>query len=151
MPPVVGTKDPALDSDKASETVETNTPEPAELTLKDLRLEDVNAAAYRDGAEFIRGASPLILKTQILLDRAGASPGVIDAYNGDNVAKAIAAVETVLNLPVDGKLDRDVWAALAADDAPPVLVAYTITDEDLAGPFTPDFSASPLQLAFKLH
>jgi lipoprotein-anchoring transpeptidase ErfK/SrfK len=151
VPPVVGTKDSALESDKASEAVETNTAEPTELTLKDLRLEEVNAATYRDGAELIKGASPLILKTQILLDRAGASPGVIDAYNGDNVAKAIAAVETVLNLPVDGKLNRDVWAALVAANAPPVLVAYTISDEDLAGPFTPDISADYSEQAKLSH
>jgi lipoprotein-anchoring transpeptidase ErfK/SrfK len=97
----------------------------------------VNAATYTDDPAAMRGASPLALKTQILLDRAGASPGVIDSYAGGNVAKAIASVETVLGLPVDGKLDRHVWDALGGDTAPPVLIQYTITAEDAAGPFLP--------------
>jgi lipoprotein-anchoring transpeptidase ErfK/SrfK len=112
-------------------------PPPAPATMAQLRVDDVNAATFSDDGGAPRGASPLVLKTQILLDRAGASPGVIDALNGGNVAKAIAAVETVLNLPVDGRLDPQVWAALGGDRASPVLVPYTITDQDVAGPFVP--------------
>jgi lipoprotein-anchoring transpeptidase ErfK/SrfK len=108
---------------------------PPERTLESLSVEEVNAATWHENARAAAGADPLILKAQVLLDRAGASPGVIDAYYGDNVAKAIAAVETVLQLPVDGLLDRDVWKALGGDQAAPVLVSYTITDEDVAGPF----------------
>jgi lipoprotein-anchoring transpeptidase ErfK/SrfK len=100
-----------------------------------LRVDEVNAATFAPGAEAKRGANPLILKAQILLDRAGASPGVIDGVYGSNVAKAIAAVETVLGLPIDGKLDENVWAALGGDAAPPVLVEYTITAEDASYPF----------------
>jgi hypothetical protein len=44
-----------------------------------------------------------------------------------------------------------VWAPLAADDAPPVLVAYTITETDLAGPFTPDISADYSEQAKLKH
>jgi lipoprotein-anchoring transpeptidase ErfK/SrfK len=108
-----------------------------ERTLGQLKVEEVNAATFAEHAETIHGASPLVLKAQILLDRAGASPGVIDAYYGGNVAKAIAAVETVLGLPVDGQLDKEVWAALGGDQAPPVLVEYTITEEDASYPFLP--------------
>ncbi len=108
-----------------------------ERTLGQLKVDEVNAATFAEHAETIHGASPLVLKAQILLDRAGASPGVIDAYYGGNVAKAIAAVETVLGLRVDGQLDTEVWAALGGDQAPPVLVAYTITEEDASYPFLP--------------
>jgi lipoprotein-anchoring transpeptidase ErfK/SrfK len=66
---------------------------------------------------------------------------VIDAYYGENVAKAIAAVETVLQLPVDGRLDPQVWAALGGDNAPAALVQYTITEDDTAGPFVPEIPA----------
>lgn len=45
---------------------------------------------------------PSIVRLQVLLDRAGASPGVIDGYDGENVRAAIAAFETMHHLPVDG-------------------------------------------------
>jgi lipoprotein-anchoring transpeptidase ErfK/SrfK len=111
--------------------------QPGERTMAQLTVDEVNAATYREAAEDIHGASPLILKTQILLDRAGASPGVIDSLYGSNVAKAIASVETVLGLPVDGRLDRKVWEALGGDNARPVLVSYAITVEDMSYPFLP--------------
>jgi lipoprotein-anchoring transpeptidase ErfK/SrfK len=113
----------------------------AERTRESLTAEEVNAASFVEDAEAIRGASPLILKAQVLLDRAGASPGVIDAYYGANVAKAIAAVETVLGLTVDGALDRQVWEALGGDDAPQALVEYAITAEDMSYPFLPSIPA----------
>jgi lipoprotein-anchoring transpeptidase ErfK/SrfK len=100
-----------------------------------LDADEVNAATYSDAAARKRGATPLMLKAQILLDRAGASPGVIDGVSGGNVAKAVAAVETVLGLPIDGQLDSQVWAALGGDAAPPVLIEYTITEEDASYPF----------------
>lgn len=103
--------------------------------METLRPEAVNAATYQEHADDIRGASPLILKLQVLLDRNNASPGVIDSYYGDNVAKAIAAMESVLGLPVDGELDPDVWKALGGESARPPLMEYEITAEDVAGPF----------------
>ncbi len=107
----------------------------AERTRESLTAEEVNGAALPAEVPPLKGANPLVLKTQILLDRAGASPGVIDAYAGGNFSKAIAAVETVLGLPADGVLDKAVWDALGGDAAPAVLVKYTITAEDLAYPF----------------
>ena len=101
-------------------------------------IDRVNAATFQAGAESDEGLSPLILKAQVLLDRANASPGVIDGLYGDNVAKAIAAYETVLGLPIDGRLDQEVWTALGGDSAAPVLVEYTITEDDVDGPFTPE-------------
>jgi len=112
-------------------------PAATERALASLTPEEVNAAIFADDANAIPGASPIVLKAQVLLDRAGASPGVIDAYAGGNVAKAVAAVETVLGLAADGILDRQVWDALGGDSAPPVLVQYAITPEDLAYPFLP--------------
>jgi lipoprotein-anchoring transpeptidase ErfK/SrfK len=73
--------------------------------------------------------NPAIVHLQVLVDRAGSSPGVIDGYFGDNLSKAIAGFEALQRLPVDGKLDPDVLGRLAADNAP-VIQAYAITEDD---------------------
>lgn len=72
--------------------------------------------------------NPAIVHLQVLLDRAGSSPGVIDGYFGDNLTKAIAGFEALQRLPVDGKLDPDVLGRLT-DDAP-AIQAYAIIQED---------------------
>ncbi|MGQ7791173.1 L,D-transpeptidase family protein [Faunimonas sp. B44] len=83
-----------------------------------------------------RGApSPAIMKLQILLDRRRISPGVIDGYDGDNVRKALRLFEALHTLPIDGKLDNEVWGLLTSADPGPVLTTYTITEADVAGPF----------------
>src|SRR5690606_6831554 len=45
---------------------------------------------------------PAIVHLQVLLDRTGSSPGVIDGFDGDNVRKAVAGFEAMHDLPVDG-------------------------------------------------
>ncbi len=72
--------------------------------------------------------NPAVVHLQVLLDRAGSSPGVIDGYFGDNLTKAIAGFEALQHLPVDGKLDPDVLARFV-DDVPAVQ-AYAITEDD---------------------
>lgn len=69
-----------------------------------------------------------IVKLQVLLDRAGVSPGVIDGYFGDNLIKAIAGFEAQQKLPVDGKLDPNVLERLM--DVVPAVQAYAITADD---------------------
>ncbi len=137
--PGTSTETPAATSSQPAATTsapaaETNA-EPqapaAEGTRESLTPDAVNAAVFPDTPVELKGASPLVLKAQILLDRAGASPGAIDGYAGGNLSRAVAAVEAVLGLPVDGTLDRQVWDAIGGDDASPVLVEYTITLEDL--------------------
>ncbi|KSV72799.1 hypothetical protein N183_25295 [Sinorhizobium sp. Sb3] len=74
---------------------------------------------------------PAIVRLQVLLDRAGASPGVIDGYDGENVRKAIAAFETMQDLPADGKLDPDVIERIS--DRTPTVQPYVISEEDTKG------------------
>jgi lipoprotein-anchoring transpeptidase ErfK/SrfK len=73
---------------------------------------------------------PLVVKAQILLDRAGISPGAINGQDDINFAKAISTFETSRGLFVDGKLDVEVWEALGGEAAAPVLIDYKITAKD---------------------
>lgn len=86
-----------------------------------------------EGQEAAR--DPVLLKAQILLDRARFSPGVIDGWPGDNTVNAIKAFEKRHGLEIDGQLDSQVWKKLAAGQNLPVLVNYTITTDDVSGPF----------------
>jgi lipoprotein-anchoring transpeptidase ErfK/SrfK len=78
---------------------------------------------------------PAVLRAQILLDRARFSPGVIDGLGGENTRQAIAAYEQANGLPSDGQLDEAVFNRLTSSDGAPVLLDYTLTDQDVAGPF----------------
>jgi lipoprotein-anchoring transpeptidase ErfK/SrfK len=76
------------------------------------------------------------LRAQILLDRANFGPGEIDGAFGSNLARAINGFQANAGLPVTGRIDAATWAALDKDSAP-VLVRYTVTAADVAGPFNP--------------
>ena len=95
-----------------------------------------NQAAWVEAPASPAAKRDMLLRAQILLDRAHFSPGVIDGQDGENVKNAIAAFERANGLPEDGLLDAQVWAKLTAD-AGPVLTDYVITAQDVAGPFTP--------------
>lgn len=72
---------------------------------------------------------PAIVHLQVLLDRAGSSPGVIDGFDGDNVRKAVAGFEAMHDLPVDGKPDREVIGQL--ENRKPVMRTVEIRQEDV--------------------
>lgn len=93
---------------------------------------DIEAAAF-SGADLPGGRSPLTAKVQMLLDRAGISPGVTDGYRGGMSESAIRAFERQRGLPVDGILDATIWAQLQAYAVDPVTQSYTITAADAEG------------------
>jgi lipoprotein-anchoring transpeptidase ErfK/SrfK len=96
-----------------------------------LTLESVNSSEWRRG----NVPAPVLLKLQVLLDRAHASPGQIDGTRGENTRKAVAAFREMHSLGSGEQIDERLWRALTENDSEPALVTYTIADKDIAGPF----------------
>ena len=94
----------------------------------------VNEAKYDEKADKAKGLDGVVLKLQIMLDRANFSPGIIDGHLGDNTVYALREYEKQVGLPSDGHLDQKVWNALSQDGAK-VLKTYTVTEADTKGPF----------------
>lgn len=92
----------------------------------------IDAATYA-GGDLPSGRSALTAKVQILLDRSGTSPGVIDGYKGGMSESAIKAFERRAGLRMDGVMDPQVWALLQPYATAPVTQDYTITQADAEG------------------
>jgi lipoprotein-anchoring transpeptidase ErfK/SrfK len=84
------------------------------------------------------------LETQILLDRAGFSPGEIDGLDGGNTMKAIAAFESARGITAG---DRVALMQALSRGAAETITSYTITAEDVAGPFTPSIPTDLMEQA----
>jgi lipoprotein-anchoring transpeptidase ErfK/SrfK len=116
--------------------VESNAPAAQPIETADWSAQPVTPEARKNA----------LLRAEVLLARAHFSPGVIDGQDGGNLQNAISAFEAARGLPVDGKMDGDVWAALAKDTQP-VLTDYVITAEDLKGPFPAKIPTDMVELA----
>ena len=81
-------------------------------------------------------AGSAVVRIQILLDRAHFSPGEIDGHYGDNLRVALVGYQSARQLNPTGVGDPDTWKSLNADTEPQ-LIPYTITADDVKGPFEP--------------
>ena len=106
---------------------------PRELGIDDISVKSVNAAPTETSLRSEIG--PVVARTQILLDRARFSVGIINGKASKNTALALSWFQKSQNLPVTSMLDTATYNRLivAAGPTPPV-VRITVDAEMLKGP-----------------
>jgi lipoprotein-anchoring transpeptidase ErfK/SrfK len=92
------------------------------------------------------GIDEAILHAQVLLDRAGFAPGVIDGRKGMSFDEAVKGFQTSRGLPVTGEFDAATSAALHQDVVPATrLLRVDLTDA--LGPFVGSIPKDPADQA----
>ncbi|MBA3510761.1 L,D-transpeptidase [Sphingomonas sp.] len=76
-----------------------------------------------------------MLAAQVMLDHGGHSPGVIDGAMGGNTRRAILAFQRANGMTTDGQTSAALLERLRGVYSGNLLQRYTITAEDVAGPF----------------
>lgn len=90
-------------------------------------------------AEAIDGT---IFHAQVLLDRAGFAPGVVDGRRGMSFEEAVKGFQMARGLEVNGRLDSPTRRALLRDGAPATL-RLRIDESDARGPFVGAIPGDP--------
>ncbi len=124
LSPAMAQTDPAMATTSAPASVARA---PAGVTAA-----EIEAAVYT-GGDLPAGQSALTAKAQVLLDRSGISPGVVDGWRGGMSESAVKAFQRRAGLPMTGQMDHAVWDLLQGYAAAPITMEYTITEDDAFG------------------
>jgi lipoprotein-anchoring transpeptidase ErfK/SrfK len=108
---------------------------PGAIAAERLEMQVVNEAQPGKGPNSDSTITPVVIKAQVLLDRARFSPGEIDGKPGENFKKAMAAYTSEQKLDASERLTDEIWQKLTVSSSDPVLTKYTISPNDLRGPF----------------
>lgn len=106
------------------------------------KWEQIDPQAVNSGGQFVPltgdVAGPSVLRTQILLDRAMFSPGIMDGRWGKNTVQALYWFQRREGLPATARLDSATFQRLrqAAGNPRELVVRKTLTADDVKGPFT---------------
>ncbi len=95
----------------------------------------INNAGYRSRPAAEDKIDPVVVKTQVLLDRAQFSPGEVDGKLGENAQKALRAFAEAKGLSSDKPLTSEIWTTLVGTSQDPVIADYKISEGDVKGPF----------------
>jgi lipoprotein-anchoring transpeptidase ErfK/SrfK len=95
----------------------------------------INNAEFRSKPPAEDKIDAVVVKVQVLLDRAQFSPGEIDGKLGENAQKALRAFAEAKGLTSDKALTPEVWTMLAGTSKDPAVTEYTISKSDVKGPF----------------
>ena len=105
-------------------------------TFKDMTPDAINASPVMIP---IKGdvSGPSVLKAQVYLDQLHFSVGALDGRWGRNSAITVWYWQRAHGLPGTGDIDEATYRALArAAGYPPAVLTYTLTADDVKGPFT---------------
>jgi lipoprotein-anchoring transpeptidase ErfK/SrfK len=83
------------------------------------------------------------LAVQVALDRAGFSPGEIDGRGGPKTKLAVSTFQESVDLPPTGSVNEETLGALKVSAEP--ILTYTITPQDVAGPFIGSMPADMME------
>ncbi|AOA58806.1 L,D-transpeptidase family protein [Acinetobacter larvae] len=126
---------PSADKTPSSAPVtdsKTTSPKPA--IKASWTLDGLNNAEWYDNIG--AGQFPVYARAHVMLNNAHASPGAIDGTSGMNTLKAISSFQQMNGLKATGQLTQETWDELVRlQGNKAAFVEYTITAEDLKGPY----------------
>ena len=119
-------------SDKAADGTATQAPSAPAVAAPDPLAAHDNQAVPQELPD--SEARP-VMQAQVVLDRLGFTPGVVDGKPGLSTRNAVSGFQEANDLAVTGKMDAATTAALAQYQAIPATRVVTIPADFAAGPF----------------